>query len=184
MGAVNGHWTNSSTEDFLYRIGFDYISQIQQAMEADGVSQAKLAKALKLSEGRVSQVLNNPGNLTLRKIIEYARALGKKVAIVAYDDHDPENQSGPVNAQVFAKCWENAGSPADFFEMSDAHTATGTTSDMESLILRKLPGRETQYLVAGAHRANTEFNPDVSYGGPSETGVTEHYERNFLYGRG
>ena len=113
MAAI-GHWTNTSIQDFLYRVGSDYIAQIEQAMDDSQVSQAALAQRLSVSEGRVSQVLNNPGNLTLKAIIAYARALKKKVAIVAYDDQDPENNNGPINSQVFAECWEKAGRPSDF----------------------------------------------------------------------
>jgi hypothetical protein len=75
---------------------------------------------LKVSEGRVSQVLNNPGNLTLRKIVEYVRALGRKVAIVEYDDGDHENLKGPVNSEIFATCWYTAGAPDDFFALESA----------------------------------------------------------------
>jgi plasmid maintenance system antidote protein VapI len=79
---LNRHWTAATTEDFLYRIAADYVSQLERIMDASETSQTKLAERLKVSKGRVSQVLNNPGNLTLKKIVEYARALGKKVAIV------------------------------------------------------------------------------------------------------
>ncbi len=183
MATLSGHWTNTSIDDFQYRLGFDFIDQIQQAMEGEGVTQVQLADLLGVTEGRVSQVLNSPGNLTLRKIIEYARALGRKVAIVAYDDHDPDNERGPINAQIFERCWENAGRPADFFEMSEVFSATSETSGTESVTLKKVPGRETHYLASGAHGANTKFDPDISYGILSGTGVTERYERNFLYGR-
>jgi transcriptional regulator with XRE-family HTH domain len=120
MDKLKKHWTETSLENFLHRIASDFVNQIEQAMDAAGTSQAQLAKALGVSESRVSQVLNNPGNLTLRKLIEYSRALKKKVAIVAYDDDDPHNQNGPVNSGVFAACWEQAGRPTDFFEMAAA----------------------------------------------------------------
>jgi transcriptional regulator with XRE-family HTH domain len=111
------HWTEKSTDDFLYKIAADFVRQIERAMDSAGVNQAGLAKRLRVSEGRVSQVLNNPGNLTLRKIVEYARALGRKVAIVEYDDDDPGNLNGPVNSEIFAKCWYLAGMPSDFFAL-------------------------------------------------------------------
>jgi antitoxin component HigA of HigAB toxin-antitoxin module len=85
MEELKRHWTAASTSDFLYRVTSDYVRQLEKMMEASGTKQAELANALGVSEGRVSQVLNNPGNLTLKKVIEYARALGKKVAIVAPD---------------------------------------------------------------------------------------------------
>ena len=120
MNELGHHWTEKSTVDFLYRIAADFIRQIEGAMEAAGVNQAELANRLKVSEGRVSQVLNNPGNLTLRKIVEYVRALGRKVAIVEYDDNDPKNCNGPVNSEIFAKCWYGTGMPSDFFALETA----------------------------------------------------------------
>jgi transcriptional regulator with XRE-family HTH domain len=118
MASIGGHWTNKSIEDFLYRVGSDYIVQIEHAMDERGINQSALAQQLDVTEGRVSQVLNNPGNLTLKKIIAYARALRKKVAIIAYDDDDPDNHKGPVNSEIFVKCWEKAGRPSDFFELN------------------------------------------------------------------
>jgi transcriptional regulator with XRE-family HTH domain len=120
MDKLGHHWTEKSTDDFLYRIAADFVRQIENAMESEGVNQAQLAERLKVTEGRVSQVLNNPGNLTLRKIVEYVRALGRKVAIVEYDDNDPQNRNGPVNSEIFAKCWYAAGMPSDFFALETA----------------------------------------------------------------
>ena len=72
----------------------------------------------RVSPGRVSQVLNNPGNLTLKNTVRCARALGMKVAVVAYEDGDPKNKKGLVNSEIFHACWKNAGSPSDFFALS------------------------------------------------------------------
>jgi hypothetical protein len=36
---------------------------------------------------------------------------------VAYDDGDPENHNGPINSQIFSRCWANAGKPSDFFAL-------------------------------------------------------------------
>jgi len=118
-GKHKRHWTDRSVDDFVYKISADFVRQLERAMITKGTNQAKLAKRLKVSEGRVSQVLNNPGNLTLKKIVEYVRALGCKVAIVEYDDDDPENRNGPVNAEIFAACWRKAGMPNDFFSLED-----------------------------------------------------------------
>jgi antitoxin component HigA of HigAB toxin-antitoxin module len=122
MATERHHWTEKSTDDFLYRIGADFVRQIETAMESVGVNQADLARRLKVSEGRVSQVLNNPGNLTLRKVVEYVRALGRKVAIVEYNDGDQQNINGPVNSEIFARCWYEAGKPNDFFALENATT--------------------------------------------------------------
>jgi predicted XRE-type DNA-binding protein len=119
MDKLSAHWTEETIDDFVYRIGADYIQQIENAMEHDGVKQSELATALGVTEGRISQVLNNPGNLTLRKIVEYARALGKKVSVISYSDGDAENQNGPINPEIFVTCWERSGRPKDFFALRE-----------------------------------------------------------------
>ena len=116
MAELNKHWTGRSTDDFLYRIGADFVSRIERLLGTR--SKASLAKKLGVSGGRISQVLNNPGNLTLKTMIEYARALGLKVAVVAYDDNDPKNLNGPVDAEIFEQCWVRSGRPLDFFALN------------------------------------------------------------------
>jgi transcriptional regulator with XRE-family HTH domain len=146
MAELTHHWTEKSTDDFLYRIAADFIRQIETAMKSADVNQAELAKRLKVSEGRVSQVLNNPGNLTLRKIVEYVRALGRKVAIVEYNDADPGNLNGPVNSEIFAKCWYDAGMPADFFALENATTR---------YVLEPIPSPYYTEVLLGKKAANT-----------------------------
>ena len=111
------HWTERSVADFLYKIATDFVQQIEKHISASGENRKQFADKLGRSPGRVSQVLNSPGNL--KKIIEYARAAGKKVAIVAYDDDDPDNTNGLVNSQVFEQCWIRAGRPTDFFALDE-----------------------------------------------------------------
>lgn len=113
----NIHWTERSIDDFVYRIVFDFISHIDKSIS----SQADLADRLEVSPGRVSQMLNSPKSMSLRNVVKYARAIGRKVALVLYDDDDPGNTNGPVNSRIFSSCWERAGKPADFFEL-DANT--------------------------------------------------------------
>jgi DNA-binding phage protein len=117
MGKLK-HWTANNTGAFVHRIASDFVAQLENKLQKDGSNHAELASRLGVTPGRVSQVLNTPGNLTLRNIVQYVRALGLKVAIVAYDDGDPQNHNGPVNSEIFAACWKNAGSPANFFELS------------------------------------------------------------------
>lgn len=119
MAELKGHWTETSIEDFLHRLSFDFMQQIHKILESGPLSQAALAERLGVSEGSVSQALNNPGNLTLKRIVQYARVLGHKVAVVAYDDRDPNNLNGPINAEIFSSCWERAGRPTDFFDLRD-----------------------------------------------------------------
>lgn len=123
------HWTERSTGDFLYAIAADFVTQIELTMEKEHVNQTELAGILGVTEGRVSQVLNNPGNLTLLKVVEYARALGRKVSIVCYDDGASTNK-GVVHAKVFSACWERAGKPKDFFALQELNTAAANIGTM------------------------------------------------------
>lgn len=127
------HWTEKSISDFIFRIGADFVAQIEAQLEAGPVQQKDLAKKLEVSEGAVSQTLNNPGNLKLQTIANYARALELKVSIVLYDDNDPKNEHGPVHADVFKVCWEGAGKPKNFWEIS-AKPPADTSYTFEGIV--------------------------------------------------
>jgi len=116
MEAV-AHWTQNTTADFIYSISSNFVAQIETKIEEEGVSQNEIASKMNKTSGRISQVLNNPGNLSIRVMVELARALGMKVSIVAYDDHDPNNDLGPIAPDVFVKCWERAGYPASLLDV-------------------------------------------------------------------
>jgi transcriptional regulator with XRE-family HTH domain len=111
--SANQHWTASTSEDFVYWISSDFTAQIETRLEGIGIDQNTLAERLNVSPSRVSQVLNDPGNLTLETAVKYSRALGMKVALVAYQDGDIENAKGPINAELFIACWERVGKPRD-----------------------------------------------------------------------
>ena len=88
------------------------------------MSQAKLAKAAKVSKGYVSQVFNNPGNLSLVTIVKLAKAAGLKVSVVGYEHSDSEGaSSGPINAEVFRLCWERQGKPVDLWSLKQPEVA-------------------------------------------------------------
>ena len=116
MDQLNSHWTDRSTDDFLYRIAADFVSRIEQLLGTE--TKKSLAQKLGVSTGRISQVLNNPGNLTLNTMIKYARVLGLKIAVVTYDDNDPKNLNGPVSGEIFEQCWMRTGKPTDFFALA------------------------------------------------------------------
>ncbi|MBI4468188.1 MAG: XRE family transcriptional regulator [Acidobacteria bacterium] len=130
------HWSEQSTADFLYRIASDFVVQIEAKMESKRLSKSRLAQALGVSKGRVSQLLNNPGNLGLVTIVRCARALGLKVAIVAYDDADRDNTKGPIISDVFRICWENAGKPQDFWALESKRADRETAVNAENLSAR------------------------------------------------
>lgn len=113
------HWTERSTEDFLYSIASDFVEQLQSKMkEIPNMTRAKLAKLAGISKGRISQIFNDPGNVSLDTAIRLARALGLGVSLLTYENTaDPNNERGPVNADVFRICWERAGHPFDMWDV-------------------------------------------------------------------
>jgi hypothetical protein len=117
MEKLNKHWTSSTIDNFVFQIAADFTLQLEKKLEVGPISNKELAERLKVTAGRVSQVLNNPGNFKLRSMTEYARALGMKVTVVAYDDNDPDNKKGPINSEVFYECWKRVGRPRDFFDL-------------------------------------------------------------------
>lgn len=148
--SLTQHWTSKSTEDFVYRIASDFVLQVEKKMEQERMSQKDLADRLGVTHGRVSQILRNPGNLTLKKIVEYSRALDMKVSIVAYEDGDLHNEKGPINSEIFNLCWKWAGSPRDFFALNNF------TADVTPL------GHVYQIYFSGYQNySNTGFNSTV-----------------------
>lgn len=127
------HWTEKSIDDFVHRISFDFITQLIKRLESSPLSRGELANKLGVSKGRISQILNNPGNLTLRKAVEYARALGMKVSVMAYDDGDPDNVKGPISSEIFNICWENQSQPRDFETALNSAALSDTVLTDESV---------------------------------------------------
>jgi transcriptional regulator with XRE-family HTH domain len=115
---MNQHWTERDFRNLLSRLAFNFVAQLDKKMKSSSMTQAELAAKLGVTEGRVSQVLNNESNPTLETIVKYARAMGLKPSIIAYEDDDPNNYKGLVNAEVFLTCWERQGKPMDFFDLN------------------------------------------------------------------
>jgi transcriptional regulator with XRE-family HTH domain len=136
---MSTHWTAASIDDFVHRLSFDFMTQLAKRLESSPINKNELAERLRVSKGRVSQVFNNPGNITLKRAVEYARALGMKVSVVAYDDHDPNNHNGPISSEIFSICWQRAGEPADFETAhgSASFTSTATSQDNDAVPDRK-----------------------------------------------
>ena len=79
--------------------------------------------ALQLDEASKSELvqdfLHKCEKITLESMIELARTLGMKVSVVAYDDGDPHNNHGPVDSEIFLRCWEKCGKPTTFFDVKE-----------------------------------------------------------------
>jgi predicted XRE-type DNA-binding protein len=117
------HYT-ASDDAFVSKITFDFVAQLEHRLETSGINQSELAQKLNVSDSAVSQVLNcNRTNFHLKTLVQYARALGMKVAIVAYDDRDPLNENGPVGSEIFRCSWEKIGRPRDIFSVNEASYA-------------------------------------------------------------
>lgn len=125
MDISNKHWTDASLKDFSYWILSDFTAQVQTILEEDDISNSTFAKTINVSASRVSQVLNDPGNLTVGNVVKYARGLGKKVALVVYDDLDPDNTKGPIHADVFTRCWQRMGCPQEVFDIDSMTQSRG-----------------------------------------------------------
>jgi transcriptional regulator with XRE-family HTH domain len=160
MVPVNRHWTTTSVSNFVYRISFDFVAQLRLRLEQKNISRAKFAQDFGVSESRVSQIFNNPGNLGLESMTRAAQAAGMKVAVVAYDDGDPQNQNGPVNPEIFVSCWKRAGMPKDFFDLESVRLHQFESSPLTEPTLtytsryffvdRSVTNRDTQVVNANA----------------------------------
>jgi Helix-turn-helix len=122
---LNKHWTDTSLKDFSYWILSDFTSQIETRMEEKEISNSAFAATIHVSPSRVSQVLNDPGNLTIGNVVKYARGLQMKVSLIMYDDHDPDNKKGPIHAEVFKQCWERMGCPQEVSDLQNITQARG-----------------------------------------------------------
>jgi len=58
--------------------------------------------------------------------------LGLKVAIVAYDDGDPDNDKGPLYSGIFEKSWRAMGCPSDLFAFQGVNEETSALSTTPS----------------------------------------------------
>jgi hypothetical protein len=112
----NRHWTDDSPLRMVRSISSDYIAQLEIVMEQSGCNHGLLAKRLGVTLGRVSQMLNSPGNFTLKNGVLYAGAVDKNVAMVIYDATD---SGGPISGDVFRTCWEIAGRPKNMFDIQE-----------------------------------------------------------------
>lgn len=118
MGA-EVHWTEETADAYAFELAASFIRFVEHEMDARGISQAGLAERIGITEGRVSQLMNNPGNLSLKTAVRIARALMCKVSLVGYNDGDPLNQFGPILPDVFVRCWQQCHRPRDFFDLEN-----------------------------------------------------------------
>lgn len=116
------HWTSEDPRKFQFAVAFDFVAELQRHMEETGLPQNVLAERAGLSESRISQVINNPGNLTLLSIVKLAKAAGLKISVVSYDDGDEQHARGPIGSPVFRECWVRCGSPKTSWDLDEEGT--------------------------------------------------------------
>jgi transcriptional regulator with XRE-family HTH domain len=151
------HWTEKSLSDYLFSIRFDFVYQLEKQMEQLGWNDTRFASEIGVTKGRVSQILNNRDNMTVRSMIKCARALGLKVSVMAYDDGDKDNKKGPIPADIFRICWERQGKPADMWDLQQASTAVNMTVSPTWLRACEITGfRDSPYQIG----TTTSFNID------------------------
>jgi hypothetical protein len=114
-----GHWTAGNPLRMVRWVASDFIAQLESRIEEiPGFSNGELAKRLGVSLGRVSQVMNSPGNFTIKNALVYANAVERKVAVVVYSA-DADSNDAPISGDVFRACWEIAGRPKNMFDIQD-----------------------------------------------------------------
>jgi len=156
------HWTSERDESLINKITFDFIAQLERRIDENRVKQSELAEKLGVSEGAVSQVLNfNRTNLNLKTMVRYARALGMKLSIVAYDDGDPQNVHGPVGSELFADAWQRLGKPRSAWELN--HEVQPSYSDESAHAIgvqsAALEARSDAQTVIAALQKDALLNP-------------------------
>ncbi len=121
---------NENVESHLSTITFNAILRLRQELEANNISQAKLAEAISKSPGRVSQVFNPDRPMTLKQMVKVARAMGLKASVVFYDDGDKEDRFGPLNPGIFESCWIECNKPVRMGQIS----ASATNAGMKNIV--------------------------------------------------
>ncbi len=109
---------DKDTAELKWEIAIDYLTDLESAMDAKGISRDDLAKILNVPERLINEQFGNPSNPCIYSMIRMARAIGLKISIVTYDDGDAENEKGPIIANIFKECWEKAGKPKNGWDMA------------------------------------------------------------------
>ena len=63
----------------------NFIVQVEEALDALSLKRSDLAEKVEVTKGRVSQIMNTPGNLTLLSMVRLGSAVGKKIKITLSD---------------------------------------------------------------------------------------------------
>lgn len=176
----NLNWTESDLSNFRYYVGADFIDQLQSSFNSLGITQRTFAKNLSLTESRISQVFNNPGNLTLDTMIKWSRAAGLKTGVVLYNDHDQKNLRGPISGSIFVECWKQAGAPIMFPETTYQNAVHKTNSFDERIKRLEKTAEMIEKFLGEKIEAASSYFSNVTRGGSCMTKPNEKNEVNSL----
>lgn len=122
----HNHWTAGDPRRVAQWVAFDFIAQLETRIEQiPGFTHKDLAKRLHVSIGRVSQIMNSPGNFTIRNGCSYAGAVDMNAALVLYP---ADCRSAPISGDIFRACWEIAGRPTNMFEVQENTVGFATSN--------------------------------------------------------
>jgi predicted XRE-type DNA-binding protein len=155
------HWTTGSAADFAYFVSADFMMQIELQLEKNKISKKRFAQKIGVEPSRVSQLLHNPGNLEVASMVKCTLALGKKLAVVVYDDGDPTNMKGPVSGDMFRESWEKMHSPRDMFALEGVAATRIYHREQQDVFYRCPGGLPHERIAAAAlfrHRGHASQN--------------------------
>ena len=75
-----------TTEDKAWDIIFEFYHHVLNRMEEQGITQADLARQLGKSRSAISQLLNKTPNISVKKMVEIADAVGADFALVPIEE--------------------------------------------------------------------------------------------------
>lgn len=85
-GKKGGASTESASPETLYEVELlngSVLQTVLSLMDAAGITQRELARRLKVSDARVSRILNGSENLRLSTVAALGRAVGVRFALAA-----------------------------------------------------------------------------------------------------
>ena len=159
MSTEKKHWTADSNGNFQFAVASQFVDQVEDRLDEKKMTQADLAEALKVTPGRVSQFMNDPGHLKLSTMVQVARSLGMKFSIVVYDDGEEAGARGPIEPSVFFECWKALAMPLDNWELKALFTKTESPKT-KGHFTKVIPIREEKNNVVQPHFWNTSGQAD------------------------
>lgn len=109
------------------------------AHKRSGVSQTAMAEALRVSKGRISQLLNGDGNVKVSSLAKVLDALGYELSLEA----KPKNDSVPELTRRSATRANVSTPPADHVWAWKQHFASGEGITCVVLLMDEIDGEHT-----------------------------------------